>query len=578
MITVKQTSNYMHNAKKLFLLLMAVSFSCALWAQSGKTGNLRWNLSSDGTLTISGSGVMPDYESPNEFWNKKSPWHKYSEKIKKVIIDKGVTSIGDFAFYCCDSLTSVTIPNGIASIGEYAFFATKLTSVTIPNSLTSIGDFAFRFTWLTSVIIPESVTNIGEMAFSSNNNLTSVTILGNPSISSGAFDDCKKLSDITVYLKNPNQIYNSNSRFLCFNCYKSATLHVPAGTKSHYQQAEGWKYFKIVEYNSLIDIENLPIIDWSLASYSIANKKEFNINARIKSKTQTEVSIFVNEQITRGINVVQNDGYDRTINQNIDLVEGSNTIKMQVKNAAGVKEEERVVNYIIPKPPISVGKRYALVIGNANYTIKPLKNSVNDAIDIEAKLKQLGFTTVLVENATKEKMEYAIRDIALKANGYEAVMFFYSGHAIQYEGKNYLLPVNVNLQTPSDISYCVDMDLVLGKMEDSGCGMKIVVLDACRNNPFPSWTKGVGRDGLTGMDAPSGTFIAYAAAKGKVAQDGTGRNSPYTEEFLKMLNIPRLNIFDFFQELGDSVKLKTNELQIPWTENSFSGKFYFNNK
>lgn len=598
--------------KKLILFFAAISFSWALGAQSGRIGNLRWELKNN-TLTIRGYGNMPNYLNTKESGTKNrtiatTPWYNdqidtivirdgittigtgafaYYRNLKSVSIPNNVTTIGEWAFAFCNNLASITIPPNVKSIGNCAFMnCESFSTVTIPSSVTSIGTQAFSdCTNLSSVTIPNSVTNIGYYAFSHCMNLSSVTI-PNSVVNIGyyAFELCENLKDIYVNWKIPFRISN----YVFKNVPATATLHVPAGTKSLYQRTTGWNIFNIVEEASSEDKisyvpspsprNNLAEIDWSLPSYSSTNMKEVNIKACIKSLTKIEqVNVFLNGQLCRGLNAVVNDGCDYAVNQNINLAKGSNTLKIQVENSGGIKEAKRIVNYIAPDP-VSVNKRYALIVGNAAYRNGSLINPVNDAVDIEAKLKQLDFTTSLVTNATKEKLEYAIRDIVQKAKGYDAVMFFYSGHAVQYEGKNYLIPINVSLQTPSDISYCIDMDFVLGKMEDAQCEMKIVVLDACRNNPFPSWTKGVDKNGLTGLDAPSGTFISYAAGKGKVAQDGTGRNSPYTEEFLKVLDIPGLNILDFFQEVGDRVKIKTNKLQTPWTESSFSGKFYFNNK
>ena len=606
--------------KKLVLFFAVISFSYALLAQSEKSENLKWKLINN-TLNISGHGDMPSYVSYSEdgshtITNAES-W--YNEQIEKVIIQAGITSIGEGAFANYRNLKTVIIPNTVTNIGKYAFMScSNLQSVFIPNSVTKIGKFAFyeckqlltitmsnsvtdiesqafmNCRNLSSILISNNVTNIGEYAFQNCVKLNSITIPYTvTNIGEYAFAGCSELLDIYVNWRSPLDI---SSKSVFSNIPASATIHVPSDTKSLYQRAAGWKKFNIEEKTLLaikkqemifkpessgkeiISKQDLPEIEWLLPAHSNTNVKELGITACIKSKTKIEqVNILVNGQKYRGVNAVINDGCDYTVNQSINLVGGSNVIILHVENADGIKKVERIVNYA-PSAHVSMNKRYALIMGNASYKTDQLNNPVHDATDVEAKLKQLGFTTVLVKDATKEKMEYVIRDIAFKAQLYDAVLFFYSGHAIQYEGKNYLIPIDANLQTPSDINYCISMDLVLGKMEDAQCKMKIVVLDACRNNPFPSWTRGSKGKGLVGMDAPSGTFIAYSAAGGKVAHDGKGRNSPYTEEFLYMLDVPKLNILDFFQEIGDRVRLKTNESQTPWIESSFRGKFYFNDK
>ena len=179
-------------------LVLAVLFlpTTANAAYSGTCGtNLTWTLDDAGTLTISGTGAMYDYD-----WGD-APWYSRRSSVKKVMIADGVTTIGDSAFYDCSSLTSVTIPDSVTTIGRYAFYdCTSLTSVTIPDSVTTIGSFAFSYcTSLTGVTIPDSVTTIGASAFFVCYRLTSVTI-GNSVTTIGdyAFYDCDSLTGVTI--------------------------------------------------------------------------------------------------------------------------------------------------------------------------------------------------------------------------------------------------------------------------------------------------------------------------------------------------------------------------------------------
>ena len=159
-------------------------------------GNLTWKLDADGTLTISGTGAMKDYDNGDNL----SPVYNNSN-VKKVVIEDGVTSIGDFAFYNCSDLTSITIPDSVTSIGEKAFASClKLISITIPDSVTSIGNYAFRYcSSLPSITIPDSVTSIGTATFSGCKNLTSITIPDSvTSIGNSAFNSCGSLTSITI--------------------------------------------------------------------------------------------------------------------------------------------------------------------------------------------------------------------------------------------------------------------------------------------------------------------------------------------------------------------------------------------
>ena len=190
----------------------------------GNGSNLTWTLDSEGVLTISGSGDMYNYGS-SDF---SAPWDGSRSRVKSVVIADGVTSIGEYAFFYCESLTSVTIPDSVTSIGKYAFFCcTSLTSVTIPDSVTSIGRFAFsNCTSLTSVTIPDSVTSIGEYAFYDCKSLTSVTIPGSvTSIGLYAFASCTSLTGIWV--AEGNSHYANDASGVLFNKDKTTLVQCP---------------------------------------------------------------------------------------------------------------------------------------------------------------------------------------------------------------------------------------------------------------------------------------------------------------------------------------------------------------
>ena len=186
---------------------------------SGTCGpNLRWLLTDNDVLVITGKGKMNDY-----LYHNRSPWSK--SDIKRIIIGDGVTTIGEFAFYGCNTLTSVTIPNSVKTIGEHAFAGcSALTSVTIPNSVTEIGSSAFEYcSSLTSVTIPNSVTTIGERAFSFCLSLTSVTIPNNvTTISYGAFFNCSSLTSVTI----PNSVTTIDIGAFS-NCSALTSVNIP---------------------------------------------------------------------------------------------------------------------------------------------------------------------------------------------------------------------------------------------------------------------------------------------------------------------------------------------------------------
>ena len=226
-------------------------------------------------------------------------------------------------------------------------------------------------------------------------------------------------------------------------------------------------------------------------------------------------------------------------------------------------------------------KRLALVIGNSEYASGRLNNAVNDANKVSSKLKTLGFDVILKNNVSNQAMGEAINDFTDKATSYDAALFYYAGHGIQSDGNNYLIPVNDNMiKKESDIKYySEDLNRLLGRLEDSGCKLKIIILDACRNNPLSrSWHRSVASQGLAFINAPNGTLIAYSTSPGEIAIDGENApNSPYTTAFLQTLDTPNLSIFEFFNEVGRLVFRNTHTRQMPWVSNSaIDGEFVFN--
>jgi hypothetical protein len=223
-------------------------------------------------------------------------------------------------------------------------------------------------------------------------------------------------------------------------------------------------------------------------------------------------------------------------------------------------------------------KRTALVIGNSDYTDAPLRNPVNDATDMAETLKKLGFSVTLKTNANQRTMEEAIRDFGRSLRSGGVGLFYFAGHGLQVHGRNYLIPISSNIETESEAKYeAVDAGRVLGQMEDAGNDLNIIILDACRNNPFARSFRSAER-GLAKMDAPTGSILAYSTAPGSVAADGVGRNGLYTEKLLKFITSPGIKIEDVFKNVRIEVASSTGKQQIPWESSSLMGDFYFNPK
>ena len=220
-------------------------------------------------------------------------------------------------------------------------------------------------------------------------------------------------------------------------------------------------------------------------------------------------------------------------------------------------------------------RRLALVIGNASYKNSPLRNPTNDADLISNALSSSGFIVSRYDNLTYTKMREVVRTFGEKLNRGDVGLFYFSGHAVQYRGKNYLLPINEDLKYADEIpSTAMDIDFVLAKMETAKNDLNIVILDACRNNPLGSEARNLDR-GLTTINAAKGTFIAFATSPGNVALDGAGRNSPYTKNLAQAILKGGLTLEQVFKEVRRNVISETNSQQVPWENSSILGDFYF---
>lgn len=236
-----------------------------------------------------------------------------------------------------------------------------------------------------------------------------------------------------------------------------------------------------------------------------------------------------------------------------------------------------------PKPPVKEPeKRLALVIGCDNYEYaNRLANPINDVHLMRLKLDALGFKVIVRENPTLKELKMSIDDFGQELSNYDVGLFYFAGHGIQVSGLNYLVPVDANILEERFVEYdCVRADRVIAYMEQhSGQEqpkVNIVILDACRNNPFErGWSRSVTARGLATMDAPKGTFIAYATAPGSTASDGIDRNGLYTESLAKHIDAVNVPIGQLFQQVRKEVLQKSSNKQMPWEATSLIGDFYF---
>ncbi|MDA0857581.1 MAG: pentapeptide repeat-containing protein [Proteobacteria bacterium] len=227
--------------------------------------------------------------------------------------------------------------------------------------------------------------------------------------------------------------------------------------------------------------------------------------------------------------------------------------------------------------PVETNVRQALVIGNSKYThTGPLRNPANDAEAISSTLKQLGFNVMTLTDADQRQMDQAIRKFGADLRGSNGVgLFYFAGHGMQIEGENYLLPTDINPSNEFDVTYdAVPVGKLLGQMEAAGNGMNVVILDACRNNPFARSFRSSSR-GLAQVIAPTGSFISYATAPGDVAADGEGDNGLFTEKLLQHMITPGLRLEEVFKRVRADVQQDSSNKQVPWDSSSVTGDFFF---
>ena len=266
----------------------------------------------------------------------------------------------------------------------------------------------------------------------------------------------------------------------------------------------------------------------------------------------------------------------------VELVPGKNRVRIAAQNTQSQTISKDL--YLNSEPvqqknhthegSKGYNKRVALVIGNADYTAtSKLRNTLNDARAMSETLKNLGFDVTMVENGTYETIKNAVYAFGDRIQDVDVSLFFYAGHGLEVDGTNYLVPVDADIQSHLDVKQkCIPLSGVSNTMEFANDeGLNMIILDACRNNPFPAGKRG--GTGLARINAPSGTLIAYATDPGSVASDGDGTNGLYTGELIKQLNISQ-RIEDIFMHTRNNVEQISGGKQRPWEEARLKGIFY----
>ena len=220
--------------------------------------------------------------------------------------------------------------------------------------------------------------------------------------------------------------------------------------------------------------------------------------------------------------------------------------------------------------------RLALVIGNSRYDKIPLTNPANDATAMAQALKRAGFEVDLKLDADQRQMDAAIRTFGDRLRPDSVGLFYFAGHGVQVKGRNFLLPVGSRVEREDEVPFkSIDAQQVLDKMGAAKNRLNVVILDACRDNPFAGTSRSTGGGGLSQMDAPSGSLLAFATAPGSVASDGKGANGLYTQHLLTNIERPGLPVEQVFKRTRLGVRLDSRGQQVPWENTSLEGDFFF---
>jgi Caspase domain len=321
-------------------------------------------------------------------------------------------------------------------------------------------------------------------------------------------------------------------------------------------------------------------ITWhnTFGNNSTTNNASFDLKSCIETnETVKEYTLIHNGQrlsIPRGLIPRKVNDCLNAFNQTISLKVGENRFQLLAQAEKNeLKSDIFTIHY--DKNSVTMSeKRIALVIGNADYTEgSKLKNPVNDASLITQTLKNLGFKVMQYNNLKKTEFEKAIRDFSGVLSDYNVALFYYAGHGVQVDGENYLLPIDAKLQDKKDVRFeAVKVRFAVEEFENHPDNVNIVILDACRNNPFRSWARG-GADGFKQMNI-GGTLVAFATAADATASDGTGTNGLYTEELAKQMLVNQ-PIEAVFRETRKAVLSRSSRTQNPQEWSQLTQSFYF---
>jgi hypothetical protein len=361
-------------------------------------------------------------------------------------------------------------------------------------------------------------------------------------------------SSVTVAERPSHLVMSNNGELLAVGSEK--------GTMSVYY----------VERNTPAEIKiSTPSLDRSLATQVVHDPK-IQISGLIEGSDRISKVILNDKPAAFDIS--------KSFSGELDLSPGKNKVRI----IAQTTEMKSIIRdfYVTYEPKerhesaktAHAGRRVALVIGNSDYaSTSKLNNTVNDANAMAQVLTELNFEVMKVIDGKYEDMKNSVYAFGDRIEDVDVCVFYYAGHGLEVDGSNYLIPVDADIQSALDVKQkAIPLTAVLKTMElTNDQGLNMIILDACRNNPFPTGKRG--GSGLGKVNAPSGTLIAYATDPGSVASDGTGKNGLYTGELIRQLQVPQ-RIEDVFMNTRNHVEEVSKGAQRPWEEARLKGVFY----
>ena len=333
-------------------------------------------------------------------------------------------------------------------------------------------------------------------------------------------------------------------------------------------------------------VDTLPVIAWRnpLADRQSAPVGLYRLTVCIQSASPVTQVVIV--QNGTGIQVSQR-GLKRVpcgqeVSEDIRLVSGPNRLLVEAASAVGTaRSEVRIVTGLSEKTIADAHpagqKRRALILANAAYARQPLKNPLNDGRAMKVHLENLGFVVTYRENLPLRGLRTTIDTFLTNLGNNNVGLVYYAGHGLMVNGENYLQPVDANPSTEPDVDYeCYPLSRLLARMgQTNGNGINLIFWDACRSNPYRSWSRGAGYQVFAPLHPASGTLIVYATEPNKPADDGGDEvNSHFTGELIRHIDEPNIDIFDLVDQIDRGLEARGIN-QPPYMEGRIRGKFFF---